>query len=377
MTEAVCDGRVGEGHTHRQLCSAMLDMVGKFDFIVGYGTDAPICRSVCWHACDGAHVGGQEHDSWANCKKPECAAYPCLDFLLKECQPVQHLEINRRYTETCTIVPPAPPNPPGFPPSPPLPPSRPAPRPPPPLLQYVERFKSEELDSDADCEPLNYATCEEVVRQHAAKSGPGYSGRMSVTASQCEETDVETDCFVGCAYGSRSGGTYRFLVDGMDSSPFTRPRCKMSIHPRCACTNHAGPPPFLFPPPPPTRFTQEWELTNVPQFDSNDNLRDSSKGHVMAMSQRLVNGRSLDLSLRTGPMHAFQVRRALLFPPPHPIALPDLAHVSTPFAVAQCPGDDDGRDTCALTCSNQHLGRLRAFTVTGESYALSDTRIHF
>ena len=319
MTEAICDGRVGEGRAHRELCSAMLDAVGKFEFIVGYGTDAPLCRSFCWHACDGAHTGGQEHDSWTNCKKPECAAYSCLDFLLAECPPIQHDAINTKYKETCQIVPPAPPNPPGRPPSPPYPPYAPMPRPPPPLLQYVERFKDQELDSDADCELVSYAMCQEVIRQYAAANGPAYRNQMRVTTSQCEETDVETDCFVGCAYGSRSGGTYRFLVDGMDSNPFTRPRCKMSIHPRCACSNQASfPPPLLFASPPPARFTEEWEITNIPQIDSQGKVRDSSKGHVGVMSQRLVNGRTLDLSLRTGPMHAFQVRRVRFAYPPVP-----------------------------------------------------------
>lgn len=33
----------------------------------------------------------------------------------------------------------------------------------------------------------------------------------------------------------------------------------------------------------------------------------------------------------------------------------------------QCPGEDDGRDTCAIHCASQHLGRLRSFTVTGEN----------
>ena len=57
------------------------------------------------------------------------------------------------------------------------------------------------------------------------------------------------------------------------------------------------------------------------------------------MAQRLVNGRTLDLSLRAGPMHLYE-----------------------------CPGEDDGSTTCALTCAREHLSRLRAFTVTGETF---------
>jgi hypothetical protein len=67
--------------------------------------------------------------------------------------------------------------------------------------------------------------------------------------------------------------------------------------------------------------------------------RDSSRGAIGAMVQRMVNGRTLDLSLRSGKAHFYE-----------------------------CPGDDDGRDTCALTCATNHLSRLRAFTVTGEAH---------
>lgn len=334
LTEAVCDGNIGEGHTHRKICSAFLDQVGKFQHIHAYGTDAPLCRPWCWHACDGAHEAGQEHDSWTNCQSPECAAYSCLGFLLKECQPIQHSSINTQWRTTCTIVPPSPPN--LVPPSPPSPPLAPLPLPPPPILEYAERFKARELDSDPDCNLVAYSLCQEIIRQFA-NARSGYSVNMRVTTSECEATDVETDCFVGCAYGDRTGGTYRFLPDGTTSNAHTRPRCKMSIHPRCACSNHASPPPYLFAPPPPVRFTEEWKITNIPNVDASGKPRETSLGATGALSQRLVNGRTLDISLRSGPMHAFA-----------------------------CPRDDDGRDTCALTCANQHLGRLRAFTVTGE-----------
>ena len=53
------------------------------------------------------------------------------------------------------------------------------------------------------------------------------------------------------------------------------------------------------------RFTEQWERVDPPA----ESL-DSSRGALHALTQRLVNGRTLDLSLRTGPMYAFQVRRA-------------------------------------------------------------------
>ena len=66
----------------------------------------------------------------------------------------------------------------------------------------------------------------------------------------------------------------------------------------------------LFPPPPPKIFTELWERARVPMVDEAGVTRDTSLGVVEAMTQRLVNGRSLDFALRSGPMHLFQVRRA-------------------------------------------------------------------
>lgn len=102
---------------------------------------------------------------------------------------------------------------------------------------------------------------------------------------------------------------------------------------------------MLFPPPPPAQYTEEWNIVNLPTVGTDGVVRDTSRGAVGAMTQRLVNGRTLDLSLRAGPMHAFQ-----------------------------CPGEDDGRETCALTCASEHLSRLRAFTVTGEKCVHSPSR---
>ena len=221
-------------------------------------------------------------------------------------------------------VPPSPPAPPAPPPSPPNPPSSPSPRPPPPSLNAFQRLAATESDADSDCELLEYATCLEVVRQYAARN-PGYSTNLRVTTQHCEELETESDCFLGCAYGSRgpNGATYRFLMPGVDDR-FTKPRCKLSSHPRCACGSAARPPPMAFPPPPPRQFTEEWKIVNLPTVDDNGVARDTSKGAVGAMTQRLVNGRTIDLSLRSGPMHAFQVRAWRAFsaaqPPPAPCA---------------------------------------------------------
>lgn len=232
-------------------------------------------------------------------------------------------------------MPPSPPAPPTPPPSPPQPPRSPSPRAPPPAVKYVERLRELEQESDPNCELVDFATCSEIVRQFAQRSGAGYSPRLRVTASGCEGVEVESDCFLGCAYGTRGGGQYRFLPGGSPAlyHMHTKPRCRLSDHPRCACANLPPPPPIAFAPPPPRKYAEDWEIVNPPQ------PRDSSRGAIGAMVQRMVNGRTLDLSLRSGPMHRYE-----------------------------CPGESDGRDTCALTCATNHLSRLRAFTVTGEAF---------
>ena len=342
LTEAVCSGDAGEGALHRQVCSKVLDELGKFQFIYGVGTVAPLCDKVCFHSCDGVHIGGEDDDSFRKCPRPECAESNCYDFLLRECDPIQHAAINTMYQRLCTVAPPSPPAPPAPPPSPPAPPHSPSPRAPPPIVQYAERFRDDELPTDPDCGLVEYAECAELVRQFAQRN-PGYSDKLRVTTSHCEDTETETDCFVGCGYGDRHGGTYRFLLPGIDDR-FTKHRCKLSLHPRCACSlkSSTAPPPALHAPPPPTQFTEGWSVVQVPLVGADGKTRDTSRGAMGAMTQRLVNGRTVDLSLRAGPMHQFQ-----------------------------CPGEDDGRETCALTCSNEHLSRLRAFTVTGEAFVAS------
>ena len=335
-TEAICLGAAGEGAAHRTVCSRLLDKLSTWQFIYGVGTVAPLCNAVCWHSCDGQHTGGENDDSWTNCQQTQCARSPCKDFLLAECQPIQHHAIETKFRQTCEIVPPSPPFPPSPPPSPPEPPHYPSPHPPPPSVKFVERLRDFETESDPDCELVEFTQCQEIIRQFAQRSGAGYASRMRVTAFGCEGTQVESDCFVGCAFGSRSGGTYRFLPEGTSDLYYkhTLPRCRLSDHPRCACANAPSPPPIGFSPPPPRKYTEDWEIVQVPMFDLNGQPRDTSRGAIGAMVQRMVNGRTLDLALRSGPMHRYQ-----------------------------CPGENDGKDQCAMTCATNHLSRLRAFTV--------------
>ena len=133
----------------------------------------------------------------------------------------------------------------------------------------------------------------------------------------------QADCFIGCAYGSPGvQPTYRFLPETVDAT-HTLKRCRVSMHPRCACANFPAPPPMLIAPPPPAMFTNQWDMA-LPE------VTDSSKGSLGALVQRLVNGKTLDLSLRSGPMKLYDVRRLKIKPsipalgtdshtlPPHP-----------------------------------------------------------
>ena len=159
FTEAVCSGVAGEGHIHRDICTKFLDEIGKFQFIYGIGMAAPLCDRVCWHSCIGEHLGGEDHDDFNNCRQDQCAQSSCYDFLIRECDPIQHAAITTKYNTLCTVAPPSPPAPPAPPPSPPLPPHSPSPRAPPPTVEFFERFRDTETDEDADCELIEYAQC--------------------------------------------------------------------------------------------------------------------------------------------------------------------------------------------------------------------------
>ena len=339
-TRAICSGAAGEGLVHREICQRVLDSLGKFQFLVGVGLTAPLCSPICWRVCDSQN-DGEADDSFNECPQLECAQTSCYSFLLNECPPVMHTTITSTYQKICSIAPPSPPAPPRPPPSPPAPPRSPPPSAPPPLLNIVERLRDEELDSDPDCGLISITECQEAIRQFSQRNGGeerGYSRFMRVSRAHCEGLEVETDCFVGCAV-SRTGGVYRFLPPEVQSSKFTRNRCRLSDHERCFCSPDSirSPPPAFYSPPPPVAYDQEWNLF-FPDYRT-DNTIDTRYGTLGVFHKRILNGRTLDLSLRDGPMHAFD-----------------------------CPARDDGADTCGTICAKHHLSRLRAYTVTGEHY---------
>jgi len=338
-TRVVCSGAAGEGKVHREICETVLQDWGPFRFIVGVGTISPLCSPLCFHSCEGSHIGAEDMDSFNNCKLEECAQTSCREFLDRECPFAMATQIRDTFRDYCTIAPPSPPAL-KLPPPPPSPPQAPSPMPPPPFVNVVERTRDGEIASDPDCGMVHYDQCLEIVRQYGVKNG--FLPDLRVTSSTCEGVETDTDCFVGCSYGTRNGGVYRILLDGDDSiaAKYTHKRCAMGDHPICACTpDSVAPPPNVFSSPPPAAFSLDWEHANIPTSG-----RDTSKGTVSAMLKRVANGRTMDLSLRSGPMHALS-----------------------------CPGDDDGRHECALTCTGIHLNRLRAFSITGEKYAASST----
>mgnify|MGYP004283018247 CR=1 FL=1 len=122
-------------------------------------------------------------------------------------------------------------------------------------------------------------------------------------------------------------------------------RCVEAEMPFCACGNPASLPPGGHAPPPPYAFTENWHPQ--PSYAEGQTpvlgggITDSTatwtadEGQVSTLTKRLVNGRTIDLALRSS------------------------------HRVVECPGNDDGEQTCSRFCGQEHLGFLRAFAVTG------------
>ena len=353
---AICKGGL-EGEAHREICRGVAETLSSFQSITGAGMVAPFCERICWHSCEGeSHAGGND-DGFLSCPSEGCAHDRCIDFLKRECPPTMHDELQSMYDKSCALVPPSPPRPP-TPPPPPLDsnPSRPPPPlpppPPPPLPPYYERERDEEADSDADCEPVSYATCRVAVREHARKFGT--SDVLRVSFAPCEGIAAEVGCFRGCSYGGRNGGLFHAILPEMEEefANANPKRCVLADLPVCACAN-APPAEFtdgsapwgsLLAPPPPAQYTEQFHA--LPSLREGDTMPGGAElvwnadyGQVNALVKRLVNARTLDLALR-------QSHRNF-----------------------QCPAEDDGEAFCARNCASEHLTALRAFTVTGAEHA--------
>lgn len=286
-------------------------------------------------------------DGFAQSPQTRAAEEDCLRFLLLECPAATHAFVRSQYEAACTIVPPAPPAPPAPPPAPPLPPGEPPPVAPAPL-SVATRARDEELDSDPECEIVTYLQCRQMTERFAALH-PGFPSSMTVSLAACEGLEDETDCMTGCSFGSRTGGSYRFLLPDVEAQfgPFNPKRCKYAARPFCACSNHAPPPPAIHAPPPPVQFAEGWTPA-APRTPGSARLGGAAAppvvgpggtSEVSALTKRIANARTIDLALRASA------------------------------AKVACPGRDDGRSTCARYCANEHLSALRAFTVAGAAPA--------
>lgn len=221
----------------------MAAYLAKWQPIANIGLRAPLChQSICWKRCEGSHTGGDD-DGFLNCKAIECASSSCYDFLFEECAPVTHAKLDLLWGAACTLTPPSPPRPPAPPPSPPLPPYSPPPGTPPPFIKGSVRHRDAERDFDENCTMVKYSDCLEAVKQHAA-ANPGYHSTLRISQSPCEGLQDEQSCFVGCSYGSKTGGEYRFLLSDLyeEFKAYNQFRCKFSAHPLCLCGGAGTPP---------------------------------------------------------------------------------------------------------------------------------------
>lgn len=339
-TRALCSGGL-EGLEHQTMCLEMSSILSKWQPVYAAGVIAPFCHRVCWHTCAADDYGQGRDDGFASCPSESCAKEDCLEFLKNTCPPKLHTQIESDYASACTIVPPSPPQPPHSPPSPPLFPPPPLPQLPPPFVAYSERSKLFETDSDPDCEMLSYGDCREVVRQYA-QANPGYLDSMDVTFAPCEGLSDETDCFLGCSFGSPLGGRYHFLLPTMEAEfgDYNYKRCKTAEFPLCACANLSPPPPGRLAPPPPLTFADDFHPMTELEIGQTPNggaqvPHAPERGRISVLSKRMVNARTIDLALRSS------------------------------FRDVECPGEDDGEATCTRYCAEEHLGNLRAVTVTG------------
>lgn len=210
--EAICSGGL-EGIQHQQICLAVANKLATWQPLFGAGVVAPFCERICWHSCKGeGHIGGvrsvlhsflpnpssptscltlvsvpfaktQADDGFLECPSESCAQESCIEFLIRECPPVQHAELQSLYDKSCSLVPPSPPRPPYSPPPPPCS-TPPPPNPPPPAPYFQARTKDGETDSDDNCTLVSYATCRGIVADHARDFGT--ADVLKVSTAPCE-----------------------------------------------------------------------------------------------------------------------------------------------------------------------------------------------
>lgn len=235
------------------------------------------------------------------------------------------------YRRACTIQPPSPPQPKPPPHPPAISPSPPSPR------DVIIRSRADEKPYDPDCFPVSYDLCKTVNEDYSVQVGAPnaeYSGKLDVSLAPCTGLESDTNCFLGCGFGSRGDftGTYHYLVDSKleEFRKFNTLRCAESLHPFCACSPVGTPPPPVVRPPPSPGITASFEFVNM-----GDEL-DPDLGYVGGFVRKVANERG--------------------FPP---------AEVDQASKITYQCRSDNGIDRCMRNCASSLLGKLRAFTVTG------------
>lgn len=122
---------------------------------------------------------------------------------------------------------------------------------------------------------------------------------------------------------------------------FNFKRCKTAEYPLCACAQASPPPPGRRAPPPPLAFAEDFhpmpELAiGATPLGGARVPHAPERGRISVLSKRLVNARTISLGLRAS------------------------------YKDVACPGLDDGEASCTRYCAEEHLGALRAVTVTGQ-----------
>ena len=180
-TELICSG-IEQGPERRAACREFAHYMATPRTYAFIPVFTAFCEpNLCWSSCGGQ--GSTDTEGWHDCKDAKCADASCLDFLKRECPSGMLEELQKIHDDECTLHPPLPPQPK---PPPPPPTANPAP---PEILDYFQRVAKDELDSDADCLPVSYETCQKVVQRFMdSLGGPNqlYTGVLDVSLAPCE-----------------------------------------------------------------------------------------------------------------------------------------------------------------------------------------------
>ena len=223
----------------------------------------------------------------------------------------------------------------------------PPPSPPPPRPYLEVRTRDGEQGYDLDCQLISYAQCKNIVADYAAET-EGVLDVLRVSAAPCEGLGDEPSCFLGCQYGQQArralplpAARHAGRVQRVQLVPLRPGRDALLRVRQPGIAAAGGGTRRRRPLCTPRRWHAQasYVIGETPVLGGG--VTDSTTpwtsddGQVSALTKRLVNGRTIDLALRSS------------------------------HRVVDCPGNDDAEQTCARFCGQEHLGFLRAFAVTG------------